>query len=250
MGWLGKVIGGAIGLALAGPVGAVTGAVFGHMFDSEGNQRLFPSDKTLTPDERSQMTFFVATFSMLAKIARADGRLVDSEISSVRRFMTEDLKLNAQSMRAAEMIFKTALNSLQSFDDFATQFHQQFHDQPQLMEMMIDILMRVSVADGQVNAIEEQMISSAIRIFNISPDIYQKIRVQYIKHSDKYYAILGCDRNDTNEYIKQQYRKLVRDFHPDTIASKGLPEEFIKFANDKFREIQGAYELIEKERNL
>ena len=43
---------------------------------------------------------------------------------------------------------------------------------------------------------------------------------------------------------------MVRDFHPDTIASKGLPEEFIQFANDKFREIQEAYEMIKKERNM
>jgi DnaJ like chaperone protein len=250
MGWLGKVIGGTIGLAMAGPVGAVAGAVFGHLFDSEEKQPLIPNGKTLTPDERAQMTFFVASFSMLAKIARADGRVVDSEISSVRRFMVEDLKLNDQSMRAAEMIFRSALNSNQGFDDFAMQFHQQFHDQPQLMEMMIDIMIRVSVADSQLNVIEEQMISSAVRIFNISADTYQKIRLRYIRDSEKYYAILGCNRKDTNEHIKQQYRKLVRDFHPDTIASKGLPEEFIKFANDKFREIQEAYDIIKNERNL
>lgn len=250
MGWLGKVIGGTIGLALAGPVGAIAGAVFGHMFDSEGNQQLLPDNKTLTPDERAQMTFFVASFSMLAKIARADGRVVDSEITSVRRFMAQDLKLNTQSMRAAEMIFQTALNSQQSFEDFAAQFYQQFHDQPQLMEMMVDILIRVSVADGQLNDIEERLISSAVRVFNISADMYQKIRLRYIQDSDQYYAILGCDRKDSDEHIKQQYRKLVRDFHPDAIASKGLPEEFIKFANDKFREIQGAYETIKKERHL
>jgi DnaJ like chaperone protein len=250
MGWLGKVIGGTIGLALAGPVGAIAGAAFGHMFDADENKQVFPGNKTLSPDERAQMTFFVASFSMLAKIARADGRVVDSEVASIRRFMAEDLKLNSQSMRAAEMIFKTALNSPQSFDDFAAQFHQQFHDQPLLMEMMVDILIRVSVADGQLNDIEERLISSAVRVFNISADMYHKIRLRYIQDSDKYYAILGCDRKDTNEHIKQQYRKLARDFHPDTIASKGLPEEFIKFANDKFREIQGAYEIIKKERNL
>jgi DnaJ like chaperone protein len=250
MGWLGKVIGGTIGLALAGPVGAVAGAVFGHMFDADGNQQVFPSNKTLTPDERAQMTFFVASFSMLAKLAKADGSVVDSEITSVRRFMADDLKLNAQSMRAAEMIFKTALNSQQGFNDFAVQFYQQFHDQPQLLEMMVDILIRVSVADGQLNAIEEQLISSAVKIFNIRADMYQKIRLRHIQDSDKYYAILGCERKDSDEHIKQQYRKLVRDFHPDSIASKGLPEEFIKFATDKFREIQGAYEIIKKERNL
>jgi DnaJ like chaperone protein len=250
MGWMGKVIGGTIGLALAGPVGAVAGAVFGHMLDADENQRLFPAKKTLTPDERAQMTFFVASFSMLAKIAGADGRVVDSEITSIRRFMADDLKLNDRSMRAAEMIFKTALNSPQGFDDFAAQFYNEFHDQPQLLEMMLDILIRVSVADDDLNRIEEQLINSAVRIFSIPKDAYQKIRLRHIRDSDKYYAILGCDPNDSDEHIKHQYRKLVRDFHPDAIASKGLPEEFITFASDKFREIQGAYEIIKKERRL
>ncbi len=40
------------------------------------------------------------------------------------------------------------------------------------------------------------------------------------------------------------------DYHPDTIASKGLPEEFTKFANDKFREIQEAYEVVTKEKGV
>ena len=150
----------------------------------------------------------------------------------------------------AEMIFKTALNSPQSFNEFAAQFYQQFHAQPQLMEMMMDILIRVSVADGAINAAEEQLIKSAAGIFNMHPDVYLKIRAKYIKDSDKYYAVLGCSKTDDNDQIKRQYHKMVRDFHPDAIASKGLPEEFIKFATDKFREIQEAYEMIKKDRNI
>jgi DnaJ like chaperone protein len=44
--------------------------------------------------------------------------------------------------------------------------------------------------------------------------------------------------------------KLVKDFHPDTIVSKGLPEEFTDFATKRFREIQEAYEKIRQERNF
>jgi DnaJ-domain-containing protein 1 len=35
-----------------------------------------------------------------------------------------------------------------------------------------------------------------------------------------------------------------------TIISKGLPEEFIEFASERFREIQGSYEKIRQERNF
>ncbi|HJO62430.1 MAG TPA: DnaJ domain-containing protein, partial [Desulfobacterales bacterium] len=61
---------------------------------------------------------------------------------------------------------------------------------------------------------------------------------------------LKSKSSDSNDQIKKHYRKLVLEYHPDTIASKGLPEEFMKFANDKFREIQEAYEVIKKERRF
>jgi len=67
---------------------------------------------------------------------------------------------------------------------------------------------------------------------------------------EKHYAILGCVRSDSNERIKKQYRKLVVEYHPDKIASKGLPEERVRYASDRFYEIQEAYNTVKKERSL
>ena len=39
-------------------------------------------------------------------------------------------------------------------------------------------------------------------------------------------------------------------YHPDKIASKGLPEEFTRLAEEKFREIQQAYDAVKKERGI
>jgi DnaJ like chaperone protein len=119
-----------------------------------------------------------------------------------------------------------------------------------MLDLMIDILLRVSVADGTLSQSEEKLILSAVRIFNFSDEKYNKLKSRYIKDFEKYYAILECNRNDSNEHIKKQFRKLVSDYHPDKIASKGLPEEFTKFANDKFREIKEAYEVIKKEKGI
>jgi len=67
---------------------------------------------------------------------------------------------------------------------------------------------------------------------------------------DRYYKILNCTPESSNVEIKSNYKKLVKDFHPDKIISKGLPEEFIDFAESRFREIQESYEKIQKERNF
>ena len=66
-------------------------------------------------------------------------------------------------------------------------------------------------------------------------------------------AVLHDTVEDTNtsvDEIKAAYKKLVKEFHPDVIISKGLPEEFTEFATKRFREIQGAYEVIRKDRGF
>ena len=254
MGWFGKVVGGAIGLALGGPLGAVLGATFGHAYDQnvefEGRLEGRRAAGSLSSGEQSQATFFVASFSMLAKVAQADGEISKEEIDSIERFMLEDLRLDPRSRQAAMNIFYTATRSPETFEGFAEQFYRQFQQQPQLLDLMVDILFRVSLADGRMSNGEEQLIVTAAKIFQFSETQYSSIKKRYITDSERFYAVLGCRSDDSDETIKSAYRKLVREYHPDTIASKGLPDEFTTFANEKFREIQEAYEAVKKARGI
>lgn len=247
---IGKVVGGTIGFALGGPLGAIAGAVFGHAFDSSDSPMDTGGHNRLSMLEESQLAFFVSTFSMLAKLTKADGRLSRQEIDAIESFATHDLSLSPASREVAFNIFNTALDSPASFEDFAVQFYARFRNQPQMIEMMIDILLRVSVADGELTLAEESLILSAVQIFNMPPSRYEQIKSHYWASSDKAYSVLGCQRADSNETIKKRYRHLVQAYHPDKIASKGLPDEFIQLAHEKFREIQSAYEDIKKERGF
>ena len=251
MGWLGKAVGGAIGFALGGPIGAVAGATFGHGFDEMGEDGDKPHGRpALSHEENAQMTFFVAAFSMLAKLTKADGQITDKEIQEIEKFMRRDLEMNDEGRDMAVSIFRNAVKSDVPFIKFAHQFYDQFNSQVRILELMIDIMLRVSTADGTLSAPEEALIQEATRVFRISPAHYAKLKSRYIRDVDKYYAVLGADRNDSIDDIKKKYRKLVTDYHPDTIASKGLPDEFLKFASDKFIQIREAYEAVKKERNI
>ncbi|MGM0642902.1 MAG: co-chaperone DjlA [Thermodesulfobacteriota bacterium] len=253
MGWLGKMVGGTLGFAIGGPIGAIAGAAFGHSFDRKEerdiSQRISHSGD-LSNNEQAQLTFFVAAFSMLAKIAKADGRVTENEIASVKDFMKNELNLDPETMKTAQNIFKEAINSSEHFDSFARQFYDVFRHQPRIIELMMDLLLRVSTADGSISEQEEKLLFSAAGIFNISDDEFSRLKSRYVKDVNKYYAVLKVNENASDEEVKKAYRKLVSEYHPDKIEAKGLPEEFVKFANDKFKEIQEAYEKIQKERGL
>lgn len=204
----------------------------------------------LSSTEESQLVFFTAAFSMLAKVSKADGRVSEREIEAVERFMTLDLQLDASGRETAKRIFRQAISSTDTFEDYARQFHGVFSGQPRILELMMDVLIRVSAADGAISEKEEAMLLSAISIFRFHHSDYQRLKDKYLPKSDPSYAVLKLDKSASNEEIKKQYRALVQEYHPDKIQAKGLPDEFVKFASDKFTEIQEAYEKIRKERGF
>jgi DnaJ like chaperone protein len=65
---------------------------------------------------------------------------------------------------------------------------------------------------------------------------------------DDAYALLGVNANDDMKTIKKAYKKLVRQYHPDIIASQGKSESYMKEATQKTQEINRAYEMIEEAR--
>ena len=56
------------------------------------------------------------------------------------------------------------------------------------------------------------------------------------------YTILGIEPGASREEIHEAYRRLVQQYHPDKVSHLG--DEFRELAQDKFVEIQWAYEEL------
>ena len=254
MGWFGKLTFGMLGLLFGGPLGAIAGAAMGHILVDKIDS--FPSYETRSlpgPDfgraEQIQAAYFISLFSVLGKMSKIDGLVTKDEIDMVQSFI-DSLPMDEREKQFAREVFNEAKDSQYTIEDFASQLYQAIYNQPALMVSFFNLLFQLAAVDGKLHPAEETALKSIKNIFRLSNRQYDDIKAVYFKELDKYYKILNCTPESSNEEIKSNYKKLVKDFHPDKIISKGLPEEFIDFAESRFREIQESYEKVRKERNF
>ena len=70
----------------------------------------------------------------------------------------------------------------------------------------------------------------------------------FMRSADTSYKILEIERSATDEEVKKAYRTMAKKYHPDRVNTQD--EAIKRGAEEKFKEVQRAYEAIQKERGL
>jgi DnaJ like chaperone protein len=229
----GKVSGAAAGLFVGGPVGAVVGAVVGHFFlDQEGDPGV---------------TFTIAVVALAGKMARADGVVSEQEFEIFR----EAFGVPGEEEKNIRRIFNLARQDIAGFDYYAGQIAKLFVGNPAMLEDVLDGLFEIAKADGVLHPEEARFLERVAEIFGFAPNEFRRIRASHFapELTDPY-VILGLSYAADDNELRQTYRRLVRENHPDSLMARGVPPEFIKLATDKLAAINTAYEKIQQERGL
>ncbi len=220
--------------------------VFKTLYDSSQSQ-----ESAYIP---SNEAFFNGVFSMLAKFASADGTVSEAARARINQFMIYELRLDNQSYQYARQVFNSALSSPESFEMVAQRFYFSFAGNPGILHVVLEILFSVGMTDGRISGREQSMLDYVVRLFRISQETVDALRRKYgvsAGSSSRAYEVLGLQKTATEAEIKKAYRKLILEYHPDTVANKeGAGEEFRAYAAKRFQEVQNAYEQICKERGI
>jgi DnaJ like chaperone protein len=229
----GKVSGAAAGLFVGGPLGAVVGAVVGHFF----------VDRESDPG----VTFTIAVVALAGKMARADGVVTDKEFEVFRQVFG----VPPEEQANVERVFNLARQDIAGYEHYAGQIARLFVGNPAMLEDILDGLFEIAKADGVLHPGEGAFLERVAEIFGFAPNEFRRIRASHFapELTDPY-VILGLSYAADDEELKQTYRRLVRENHPDSLMARGVPPEFVKLANDKLAAINGAYEKIQAERGL
>jgi DnaJ like chaperone protein len=193
----------------------------------------------------------VALISLAAKVAKADGQVHPEEIAAFDQFLTQDLGMPPRERKVAAQIFNQARDSRLPAAEFARQLRSIMPNQPHRMRDLVTLLLKIAWADGQLHPKEEALIRAIASDLGLGQRDYEEARALFSRGSPTAaYALLGLTPSASEEEIKKKYRRLAREYHPDTLAAKGLAEDFTKFANEKLQAINQAYATIKKERGF
>lgn len=271
MAWWGKLVGAAFGFMLGGPLGALLGGALGHGLDrsirrSGGIDRLDSGVR-----ERVQTTFFTATFSVMGRMAKVDGRVSEQEIALAESVIAR-LELSRDMRRAAIRLFREGKTEQFPLNEMLDRLRHACHRHRTLMQMFLEIQIQAAYADGRPGPDQERLLRHICKRLKIPEQILrhleqvERLQQGYGTHTrrnderapprrpaaspnlDRAYTVLGVEPKATDAEIERAYRRLLSRHHPDKLVSKGLPEEMMKLAAEKTHEIRQAYKAITRAR--
>ena len=268
---IGKLLGFVVGIMVGGPLGAIVGALLGHfLIDRKRRSTPKMSNEQL---HAVQEKFFTTVFLLLGHLAKADGRVSETEIQLTESLITK-MGLTPDHRREAIRLFKVGAGDDFNLDAVASDFKQHCGASPNLINMLLVNLVNLAMADGVLDEQEAHVLRQVaerlgfsrfafeqlLRMLNAqnafrqeqgsSQGSYQRAG-QQVPRADELalaYQALGVEKTATDAEIKKAYRKLMSEYHPDKLIGQGMPEDMIKAATERDQEIQAAYDLIKKSR--
>lgn len=255
MGFWGKIIGGAAGFALGGPPGLLVGAALGHAADSGGIKMPFGSGPMLSPAKvaamfgRREQLFAINAVVLAAKLARCDGPVKREEIDAFKR----QFRIPPESARDVGRLFDQARDKPEIFLPYAEQLGQAFADNRDMLEATLLGLFAIARADGAINRAELGFLQSVHRAFGLDGNAWERASgaaPQVNPGEPNPYTVLGVSPNADDKELRDTWRQLMRENHPDSLASQGVSKAFIAGASDKVARINAAWDRIKRERGL
>ncbi|THB71673.1 MAG: co-chaperone DjlA [Gammaproteobacteria bacterium] len=247
-------------------IGAILGAMIGRSYDKRA--RSLGSSESIA---RIHQAFFKATFQTMGAVAKADGQVTKEDIKHAEDIFSR-FNLSPEQRQRAISYFNNGKQLDFSLEECLTEFIQNCPSR-NLHRTFIQILLQTAYVDGVLHTAEEQLIVHIASLLRISEFelrslealVAAQFRRQQYQRAGGYqqqkakatadelataYQILGADKDTSNHELKKIYRKLMSQHHPDKLASQGLPEEMIKVATEKTKEITWAYDLIKESRGI
>lgn len=211
---------------------------------SESLTQIF--DRLRTPPERS-VAFTIAVIALGAKMAKADGLVTKNEVAAFR----EVFRIPPEEEANAARVFNMARKDVAGYEDYARRIAAMFREVEGTLCDVMEGLFYIAVADGGYHPGENEFLSRVAGIFGLTDRQFRALRTRFVPDAEPDpYDVLGVDHTAHMDDIREAWKTLVRNCHPDRMQARGLPDEAIKMAEKRLAAINNAWEHIRREHTL
>ena len=251
-----KYIGAVLGFYFGrGFFGAVVGYFLGSAADSlfssgspsrgSTGRRIKTVFENATQGTVSPGDFELNLLSLASIVIKADGQVSQTELDYARQYF-----VRAYGKDRANATFRTFNDVIKNREVSASRICAYLNSRTryEVRLQILHFLFGIAQADGQIIPPEVNVLSQIAGYFRINRSDFESIKAMFVKKADSAYKILEVEKSATNDQVKKAFRTMAKKYHPDKLMD--MDEAYRKGAEEKFRNVQEAYETIQKERGM
>lgn len=197
-----------------------------------------------TPPERSA-AFAIAVIALGAKMAKADGLVTRDEVAAFR----EVFQIPAGEERNAGRLYNLARQDVAGYEEYARKISAMYRGQTGApLCDLLEGLFHIAMADGHYHPSEDAFLRRVAEIFGLDEVRFKRVRAQFVPDAERDpYDVLGVPRSASRAEIRDAWRQLVRETHPDRMIARGVPEEAVIMAEKRMIAINRAWDEINEQ---
>ncbi len=238
----GKWISGAIGWALAGPIGGIIGFAVASVMEKDRPAGELSDYERKRGEERN--SFLLSLLVLSSAVMKADGKIMKSELNYVRNFIERNFGPDAA--REATIYLRDLLKKEVDIRAVGAQVANYMNHESRIQ--LLHYLTGIAMADGAVSTAEVRVLKEISVAMKIGDAESEAIFAMFNNGIDAAYKILEITPEASDDEIKRAYKTLAVRHHPDKVSHLGADVQ--KSAEERFKSISEAYEKIKKERGL
>jgi DnaJ like chaperone protein len=222
----------------------------------------------ITPDHRQHLQGKLEDHeagllvALMAKVAKADGQVCELEAQLLSHTFSDIASSFHESDKIRDELKSIYSKEKESFDntiDICQKYlrltKRNYSERVKTLEYLLNLAFidadfsktEYMIAEDIANAIEIKRADFEAMVAKFE-HFYASQKADKTKSIDEAYKTLGVSKDDDMKTIKNAYRKLVKEHHPDIVRGKGGSEDIIEQATRKLQEINEAYEMIQSDK--
>ncbi len=226
-----------------------------RVYKAYAKNKLFKTASSKESFRESELGLFIA---LVAKVAKADGRVDELEAQLIG-IMFDDISRIFPDKEKTRNFLKEIFNEEKERSDDTREIAEVLNKKLGYgqfkRKQYVEFLIQLAFVDNGITSDEDEVLRIIVDALNITAVEYETMvsrfetmlqNRQETMSPEKAYEILGVTKEDDMNSVKKIYRKQVRKYHPDLIASQDKDATYIEESTAKMQELNQAYDIIKK----